>query len=80
VISWATPNNLGGHHLNSLTYKVDYCRKRQGVKYLCKTKNERGTTVTLRGLTPGLLYYVSIRALTQTGEDGVPIEIVTKTG
>ncbi|XP_066931271.1 cell adhesion molecule DSCAML1-like [Clytia hemisphaerica] len=79
VLVWATPNNLGGHHLNSLTYKLDYCLKQDGVKFACKTKYEKGSTTSLRGLRPGTLYYISIRALTQTGEQGVPVEIVTKT-
>ena len=80
ILAWATPNNLGGHHLNSLTYKLDYCLKQDGVKFACKTKYEKGSTTSLRGLRPGTLYYISIRALTQTGEQGVPVEIVAKTG
>ena len=78
-LTWATPHNLVGHHVNSLTYQLDYCLKQENIKYGCKTKYEKGTSTLLRGLSSGTSYYISIRAITQTGETGVPIEIEAKT-
>lgn len=79
-LTWATPHNLVGHHLNSLRYQLDYCLKQENTKYGCRTTYEKGTSATLRGLTSGTVYHISIRAVTQEGETGVPIEITSKTG
>ena len=78
-LTWATPHNLIGHHVNSLTYQLDYCLKQENIKYGCKTKYEKGTSTLLRGLTSGTRYFISIRAITATGETGVPTEIEAKT-